>query len=682
MRVYQVLVLLAATAVPSAFAVDSSAEVARSISKLHLDPSECYKLSNVDLNKGPVSLHFSNGWIIFAEPVRGIRPGAVYISSSGENRLAFAPTAASERLALERAVHKRSLNEPFGRSLMLFTDGTDASLDAALSSQHASKDPAKGAEVAQEWASIFAHIADSFHTRIVRDLIDGDRSRGVFYIGVAAPTIGDFDIFYDPTATDEAVLGKLHEGVFDTIATCCEPKTPAARSTVISYSLDVTLHDDQRVSVITKANVQVTGKATRVLVFSISRLMNVVRAEVDGVPAEVFQSQSLRSNLIRDQGNDEFFVIAPDELKAGSVHELRIEHAGETIKRFQNGELLIGARENWYPRSGNAPAQYDLKFHSSPELTLVASGKIVADYLEGNSRLTQWRTASPITHATFNAGHFDHVPVKLNDLSAEVYFPDKRPPDPVNLDILPPAGPNYYSGAQNIGRQTLSTMSFMNAYLGTALTSTLLVSPSPGPLGQDLSGHVFLPSSLYKDLGDDSKDANSQSFEERLRDRTSVPHEVAHQWWGVSVRFATYHDEWITEALANYSALLHTEQTGGAAITEEVVEHYKSALQRKTGEGKTVLDIGPVTWGSYRLQQLQPGPTWRTLTYGKGTLIIHGLRTMMGDTAFQQFLRALFKDFQTRPLSTRDLERMAARYVAADKAQAFFESAVYGTAMP
>ena len=171
------------------------------------------------------------------------------------------------------------------------------------------------------------------------------------------------------------------------------------------------------------------------------------------------------------------------------------------------------------------------------------------------------------------------------------------------------------------------------------------------------------------------------SFEERLRAETGIPHEVAHQWWGVAVRFATYHDEWITEALANYSALLYVEQVGGKPITSEAIEHYRDALHKKTRDGKEILDAGPVTWG-YRLQELQGGQAWRALTYGKGTLIIHGLRTMMGDAKFQEFLRALYADFQTKPIGTRELEQMAARYMPVEQAQAFFQSCVNGAAMP
>lgn len=671
-------VLFGLLAVRCLAAIDPSVEVARSISTLRLDPNQCYKLTGIDLNKGPISIHLASGWIIFAEPVRGTRPGAVYISSSTGNNIRFAPTAGSERLALDRAVHKTSLNEPFGRSLMLFTDGTDATLSAALAGQHAPKDSAKGAELAQEWASIFAHIADSFHTRIVRDLVGGYPSRGIFYAGVAAPTVGDFDVFYDPSAVDEAVVGKLRDGTFDIIAACCASRPPVWPATVRAYSIDATIHSDQTMSAITKASLRVNASPTRVLIFSLSRLMNVKRAEIDGLAAPVFQSQSLHSNLLRDQGNGEFFLIAPGELKPGSVHEVQIEHEGEVIKRLHNGELLVGARENWYPRTGNVPVRYDLKFHSTPELTLVASGRQTANYLDGSSRVTQWTTEA-ITHATFNIGRFDHVPVKLNDFTVDTYFPEA--PDSPLTDLLPPAGPNYSLAAQNIAQQALSIAAFMTAYLGPVLTTSLVISPVPGPLGQNLSGHVFLPTSVYKDFSDNSRDLNTAPFEERFRAGTAVPHEIAHQWWGVSLQFPTYHDEWIAEALANYSALLYVEQAGGKPITDEAIQHYREALRKKAPDGTTILEAGPVTWG-YRLQKVNGGPAWRTITYGKGTLIMHALRGMLGDTAFREFLRASFAEFQSQPVSTRELERIAERYMPGDKVRAFFEACVDGTALP
>lgn len=664
-----------------AWPTDPSSEVARDIAKLRLDPRECYRLTSADLSKGPLSLHLGPGWIIFAEPIRGVRPGAVYLSSSGENRVSLAPVAVSERLALEKSLHKTALNEPFGKSLLLFTDGTDAVLRSVLDGQQAAKDPAKGAALAQEWASIFAHIADSFHTRLVRDLIGGDRTRGVFYAGVATKTVGDIDIFYDPSATEEAVIGRLDAGRFEILATCCESNLHPSDANVTSYRIDTTVQPDLHVSAIATATVQVNASSP-VLVFSISRVMNIVRAEVDGVSAPVFQSQSLRSHLLRDQGAGEFFIVAPAELKSGSLHQVQIEFEGKMIERLSNGELLVGARENWYPRAGDSPAAYDLTFRSSPELMLIASGKPVAEYLEGESRVSQWRIGVPVKYATFNVGRFGHIATKRNNFNVEIYYPDTNAGAPeLGPELIPATDSIYPAGAQRIGDLALQMMTFMTASLGPVPVNALTISPMPGPFGQNLSGSVFLSSSLYKEFSAEKKDAAADSPEQRVRYQIGVPHEIAHQWWGNAVRPATYHDEWIMEALANYSALLFREEAGENTLTAEAMEQYRKSLARKTPEGRTVSELGPVTWG-YRLQEQFGGSAWRTLTYGKGTVIFHELRRRMGDTAFEQFLRTLFTEFQTRPLSTPELERWAARYIPEAQAKAFFDTCVNGTSMP
>ena len=43
-----------------------------------------------------------------------------------------------------------------------------------------------------------------------------------------------------------------------------------------------------------------------------------------------------------------------------------------------------------------------------------------------------------------------------------------------------------------------------------------------------------------------------------------TPHEVAHQWWGHVVGWTTFHDQWLSEGFADFSAgifLLETERT-------------------------------------------------------------------------------------------------------------------------
>ena len=39
-----------------------------------------------------------------------------------------------------------------------------------------------------------------------------------------------------------------------------------------------------------------------------------------------------------------------------------------------------------------------------------------------------------------------------------------------------------------------------------------------------------------------------------------LPHEIAHQWFGDRVSWASYHEQWLMEAIANYASLMLMEQ--------------------------------------------------------------------------------------------------------------------------
>ncbi len=40
-----------------------------------------------------------------------------------------------------------------------------------------------------------------------------------------------------------------------------------------------------------------------------------------------------------------------------------------------------------------------------------------------------------------------------------------------------------------------------------------------------------------------------------------TPHEVAHQWWGQTVGFKSYRDQWMSEGFANASAAIFLQAT-------------------------------------------------------------------------------------------------------------------------
>ena len=139
------------------------------------------------------------------------------------------------------------------------------------------------------------------------------------------------------------------------------------------------------------------------------------------------------------------------------------------------------------------------------------------------------------------------------------------------------------------------------------------------------------------------------------------------------------------EALANYSALLYLEKSKGPHELEAILESYRQALLEKNENGQTVDSTGPIVLGA-RLENSVEPRAWRTITYGKGSWIIHMLRTRMGDERFFAMLAALASRYDRKEISTEEFRELAAGFLPPKtddpSLEVFFDQWVYGTGIP
>lgn len=247
-------------------------------------------------------------------------------------------------------------------------------------------------------------------------------------------------------------------------------------------------------------------------------------------------------------------------------------------------------------------------------------------------------------------------------------------------EIAPQPAPNPAGRLQALASAIAGAMDYFTSLLGPPPLRRLEVTPLPGNLGQGFPGLIYLSTLSYlTPSGQATSGAAEQRrifFEELLQ-----PHETAHQWWGNLVYTSGYHDEWITESLANYSALLYLEkQHGNRKLSDGVLASYRDELL--AGD----LDAtGPIVQGRRLETSLNP-KAWRAITYGKGTWIVHMLRARMGDAAFLKMLAALRQEFERKEISTEQFRLHCAKYLPAgasdSKLEAFFDQWVYGTGIP
>ena len=153
-----------------------------------------------------------------------------------------------------------------------------------------------------------------------------------------------------------------------------------------------------------------------------------------------------------------------------------------------------------------------------------------------------------------------------------------------------------------------------------------------------------------------------------------LAHEAAHQWWGQAVGWKNYHEQWISEGFAQYSAALYAEHIKKDDTFRQVI----AQMARWTLERS---DQGPVYLG-YRLGHIRnDGRIFRALVYNKGALTLHMLRKLVGDDAFFRGLRRFYATWRFKKAGTEDV-KAAFEAESNRDLDAFFDRWIYGASLP
>ena len=117
-----------------AYATVKASDVAREIREISLDPTECYRVRELALPKDDVRLFFTDGYLIFAKPVGGVRTAAVFSTDveGGEAELLLLPPNRAERQSLASHTGSPNLDEHFTASVLIFSDDTYAKLSEQI----------------------------------------------------------------------------------------------------------------------------------------------------------------------------------------------------------------------------------------------------------------------------------------------------------------------------------------------------------------------------------------------------------------------------------------------------------------------------------------------------------------------------------------------------------------------
>jgi len=145
-------------------------------------------------------------------------------------------------------------------------------------------------------------------------------------------------------------------------------------------------------------------------------------------------------------------------------------------------------------------------------------------------------------------------------------------------------------------------------------------------------------------------------------------HEAAHQWWGNGVTNRSWRHFWLNEGIATFMTAAYLEHRFGA---EEYRDQIEAARTKYTALKEAGLDRSLVfpDWDA-------PMAADRSLVYDKGALVVHELRSLMGEELFWKGLRHYTRTYWGQSVETADFQRAMESSSGIDL-RAFFKRWVY-----
>lgn len=370
-----------------------------------------------------------------------------------------------------------------------------------------------------------------------------------------------------------------------------------------------------------------------------------------------------------DLQDDDLVVLLGRPLAAGEERRLTIVYELD-VYNYMPGR-------SWYPGSRDGFRDlHTARIHLTvrPKHEVRAMGRLVADEEgEGRVRELEWEVAEPTKMVTFSfAERFTEDSIAQEGLPEVVAFATS-------------GGRTMRNKVFNVAADISNSLKFYQWLFDDPLdVDRLYVTAIIGGHGQAFDGFLHLA---------------ERTFEVESRGPTELfrAHEAAHQWWGHRVGWASYRDQWLSEAFAEYSAMMFIEAT-----FDEGHEEYLEIVGAYMGEVLGVTEaspygnyfqsndtlrrrIGPISVG-YRAATAESRSGYFTQTYVKGAVVLHMLRTLLRNaTKSDELFIAVLREFVARhrggSASTDDFVAALSRR-APGEWEWFFDQWVHATAVP
>jgi len=622
--------------------------------------------------------------------------GAVF---EGVGEVLLVPPDRAERTSLALFTQSAVLEQGFASAYFRFFD--DKLLDELRAGFRQGQDAQEFITRWQQPANVLAR-ADSL--AILGAMTNAEGASSTFlHLRLGGTTLGILDLFLDTNSTEQisvAQAGISKDAVYYNTWTSFPMRSarqsksqPRSQVEVSDYHIRAKLLPPTDLSAEAEFTLTPQRSGQRAIVVQLSRYLKVAEVRLNGQPVEFIQNEAMDGSDLARRGDDLVGVIFPAPLKKDQPVNVAFKYAGPVM--FDTGQevIYVGARGTWYPNAGPSFAKYDLSFEYPSEWSLVATGRQTSSAAANGQQTTHFVTDKLMARVGFNLGKFETATSTAGSVAIHAYAARYVERALAGPEARAGKHPDPAKEVQRIAEQAATTVAFLSSELDAFPYPNLEVTQLPALLSQSWPGLIYLSSMAY--LTPDERRALGvhDPYFEMLLGKLMLSHETAHQWWGDAVDWASYRDEWIVEALANYSALLMLEKEHPETM-KLALDHYRNDLLKPRPNG-ILADAGAVTLGP-RLTSSKFPDAFEPVLYGRGTWLIHMLRTMLrqasggnSDALFFSALKGLLAKSENHKISTSDLQRafeqVLPRSLIYDRQKSldwFFDGWVNGASVP
>jgi hypothetical protein len=673
------------------------------LGQVGLDPSRVYRVRDASITRAAVQISLEDGTIAFTQDVMGRITGAFF---EGDGEILLTPPNEVERRSMSLFTGMAILEERFATAYFRFNDDVAGEL-------HPDLRPAENKqEFIDHWTPTMKNLAGADSMRLLLSfsrMLPPNAAAGneapnpsdrFLHARLQGTKLGVFDVFFDSTLAEQIQIGQAKttdtgETFYDVWASfAANPafgsQAPAAdkerggRIAIRRYAIKTDVQLPKQIHSRAEVECEVKEGGPRTVLFELSRFLQIESVKLDGNPVEFIHNPAIEGTQLSRRGNDVVAIVMPRPLQAGETFKLEFEYGGEVLAEAGGGLFYVGAHGTWYPNRGMEMADFDLTFTYPQGWTLVATGKPSQAAPDSSTKpdvqTSRWISDRPIPVAGFNLGRYKEAETRAGNVGVETYaaqgvekdFPSAQiqvieplPNSPKHTTrMVIPSRPAPSQTEGSVGESAARAIQYFAERFGPFPYSHLALTQMPGRESQGWPGLVFLSS--YAFLNEQQREQLHYDHFRSLLQQSVPAHETAHQWWGDLVGWSSYRDQWFSEGLANYCALMMLQEKNPIGF-RDVMEQYRRDLVEKNKDGVAPMDAGPVTLGTRLLSSRFPYG-YEAISYGRGTWMFHMLRTMLKDAEQQSghksagteepFVRALRKvrqRYEGRAISTREL---------------------------